>query len=195
LNKLTCGACRSELLIVRDDKTVTLKLGTKEQELISALTPAPSPREKTCPSCGRIDHVQAVTAVVGAHPETGWNPPVTIQKLRLTPPAKADVRLLKVGFLLFVGGWILGLMFLAISVGAGLTLGGLASFCLIVSITMYALDTRRYRQAFARHEIVTRTWQTLNYCHRCDRVFVPGGTVVMTPDEMEGRLYAAALAS
>jgi hypothetical protein len=29
LNKLTCGACRSELLIVRDDKTVTLKLGTK----------------------------------------------------------------------------------------------------------------------------------------------------------------------
>ncbi|HEY5529236.1 MAG TPA: hypothetical protein VIL51_07325 [Thermoleophilia bacterium] len=79
LNKLTCGACGSELLIVRDDKTVTLRLGKQEQELISALAPAPYPKEKTCPSCGRIDHVQAVTAVVGAHPETGWNPPATVQ--------------------------------------------------------------------------------------------------------------------
>jgi hypothetical protein len=195
LNKLTCGSCGSELLIMRDDKTVTLRLGKQEQELISALTPAPYPKEKTCPLCGRIDQVQAVTAVVGAHPEAGLNPPATVQKLRLSLPVKADARLLKMGFLFFVGGWILGLGVLAISPGGGLTLGVLATLCLIVSVTIYSHDKRKYRQAFARHEIVTRRWQTLNYCHRCDRVFVPGASVVMTPDEMEGRLYAEAVAS
>jgi hypothetical protein len=65
LNKLTCGSCGSELLIVRNDKTVTLRLGAQEQALISALAPAPAPKDKTCPACGRVDQVQAVTAFVG----------------------------------------------------------------------------------------------------------------------------------
>ena len=50
--------------------------------------PAARSREKTCPSCGRIDQVQAVTALVGAHPGAAYGSPATIQKLRSTFPRK-----------------------------------------------------------------------------------------------------------
>jgi hypothetical protein len=194
-NKLTCASCGSELLTVRDDQTVTLRLGRAEQELISALAPTPPPKEETCPSCGRIDQVQAVSAILGAYQQRGWDPPVTVQKLTISPPARADVRLLKRGLLLFVVGWFVGLIVMAGSTTAGLILCLLASLALAGCAITYARQKREYRQALGRYEIVELKWRTLNYCHRCDRVFIPGATVVMTADQMKSRLYAEAGAS
>ena len=98
------------------------------------------------------------------------------------------------GVVFFVIGVIIGLGTLAASATAGLVLLLLGCASLIGSLAIYSHQKRRYRQALGRREVVKRTWQTLNDCHRCDRVFVPGADVVMTPDEMEDRLYSQVVA-
>jgi len=189
-NKLTCGSCGSELLIVRDDKTVTLRLGPQEQQFLSALAPPASPPEKICPACGRIDQVQSVSALVGAHSAAGGYAPDTVQKLSLTLPSEADPKILKLGVLLFCAGLFFGLSSLMFSSTTCLVLFLLGCASFAACIGAYSRQKRQYRRALGLREKVKPHWRTLNYCHRCDRVFSPGANAVMTPDEMEHRLYA-----
>jgi RNase P subunit RPR2 len=196
MNKLTCGSCRSELLIIRHDKTVTLKLGADERELISQLSPKDTGKE--CPVCGRVDQVQRASVV--RESDTGWpHMSELASRLTLNPPSRPTA-LDSVGgaVLLWVVLSIVGIIIEKIAAGGAAwgevvaaLLSGVGLLSIPLAVIVHWRDVRRFKIEQANFEIVEREWQNVHFCHRCDRVFMPGAKTGVTAEEMKRALYSS----
>lgn len=146
-----------------------------------------------CPVCGRVDEVQPASAAVEAgRAWATWRG----LALRLSDPTcpRWDASDGSLGS--YRWGWLYGAVVVAVLLGGALLLQQPLVGILVMSATILAgliiagrrtWHTRaviKYNRAVAAwNRSVAAKWQDLHYCHRCDRVFIPGHAWAIPPED------------
>ncbi len=147
----------------------------------------------TCPACGSADEVQRASVAVAAG--RGWATWRGLA-LRLSDPTCPRWDAPDGALSSYRWGWLYGAVAVAMLLGgAFLPERPLVGVIVMVAAVLIGLiiavrrlwDTRtviKYNRAVAAwNKSVNPKWHDLHYCHRCDRVFVPGHAWAISPEE------------
>jgi hypothetical protein len=146
-----------------------------------------------CPVCESIEEVQPASVAVAAG--KAW-PTWRGLALRLSDPSCPKWEDPGGALGSYRWGWLYGAILVALLIGGpllpGQTLIGILVMLVVILIGLGIAGRRtwgtrevvRYNRAVAAwNRSVAPKWQDLHYCHRCDRVFTPGTSLAMSPED------------
>jgi hypothetical protein len=169
--------------------------------------------ELRCPKCKQIDKVQKVSVLYSGGISTveydTWRPPPpksglpplrmteqavsqTMLSQRLTPPAKPTA---KFPHWIWVLLGVVGAPIVCCSTVETPEEGGLYYFLIIGGVILagmfavYFARQQRVAEQMPRWEKAVSRWHQLYYCGRCDGVFAPGETPLLSAERMGAFLY------